>query len=100
MPVTQPEERVARRLQQALALHDALALVLVLAGARIGREHGRVGLLDLQEQRVILAVAHQQQHERLGPDRADADDLPREIRVVVVVQHDTPVGRQRVARSR
>ena len=30
------------------------------------------------------------------PDRADADDLAREVLVVVVVEHDAPVGRQRL----
>ena len=47
------QERVARRLHQPLALHDPLALVLVLARARVRREHRRAGLLDLQEQRVV-----------------------------------------------
>ena len=75
-----------------LALHHPLALLLVFAGARVRGEHGRVRLLDLQEQRVVVAVAHQQDHERLGPDRADADDLAGEIHVVVVVEHETPLG--------
>ena len=86
------EEGVARGLHEPLAVHHALALVLVLAGARIRGEHRRVRLLELQEQRVVLAVAHQQDHHRLGPDRADADDLAREVLVVVVVEHDAPIG--------
>ena len=76
-------------------MNHPLALVLVLAGARVGGEHRGVRLLDLQEQRIVLAVAHQQDHHRLGPDRADADDLAREILVVVVVEHDAPIGAQR-----
>ena len=58
-------------------------------------EHRRARLLDLQEQRIVLAIAHQQEHHGLGPDRADADDLARDIRVVVVIEHDAPIGRER-----
>ena len=73
-------------------MNHPLALLLVFAGARIRGEHGRFRFLDLQEQRVVVAVAHQQDHERLGPDRADADDLAREVHVVVMVEHETPLG--------
>ena len=100
MPVTQPRNGVAGGLHEPLAVHDALALVLVLARARVGSEHRRAGLLDLQEQRIVVAVAHQQDHQRLGPDRADADDLAREVLVVVVVEHDAPIGAPGSARSR
>ena len=73
-------------------MNHPLALLLVFAGARIRGEHGRVRFLDLQKQRVVVAVAHQQDHERLGSDRADADDLAREVHVVVMVEHQTPLG--------
>jgi hypothetical protein len=60
--------------------------------ARVWGEHGRVSFLDLQEQWVVVAVTHQQDHERLGPDRADADDLAGDVDVVVMVEHETPLG--------
>ena len=65
--------------------------MLVDARTGIRREDRRVRLLDLEEQRVVLGVAHEEDHERLGPDRSDADDLPREVLEVVVVEHETPV---------
>jgi hypothetical protein len=49
------EEQIARRLDDPLALDDALALVCVATGAHEWLEHRAVGLLELQEQRVVVA---------------------------------------------
>src|SRR4029077_6182553 len=48
------EHDVARRLHQALTLDHALAVVGVAALAQVRLEHRRLGLLRLQEQRVIV----------------------------------------------
>ena len=52
------EEDVGRALGQALPVHDPAALVVDrrVDARRIGREHRRLGLLDLEEQ-WVLAVA-------------------------------------------
>ncbi|HSS59460.1 MAG TPA: hypothetical protein VLK59_15710 [Solirubrobacteraceae bacterium] len=93
-PGDPPEEHVAGGLHEPLALHDPLALVRVFACARMRGEHRGIRLLDLEEQRIVRRVAHQQDHHRLVPDGADAGDLAREVLVVVAVQHHAPVRRQ------
>src|SRR5436190_3929983 len=47
------EEDVACRLHQPLALDDALTVVRKAALTRVGLEHGRLGLLGLEKERVL-----------------------------------------------
>ena len=90
------QERVGSGLRQPLAPDHPLALVLVLALAGERGQHRLLGLLDLQEQRLVRAVAEQQHDERLGADRPDAHDLAREIAEIVAAQHLAPVLLQRL----
>ena len=52
---------------------------LVPALRQVVLQHRLRGLLDLQEQRVLLVAALQQDDERPGADAADADDLARNV---------------------
>src|SRR5215468_2414481 len=90
------EEGVGRGLYQQLALDHPLALVGVLALPGERRQHRLLCLLELEEQRLVRAVAEQQQDERLGADRADPHDLAREVAEVVAAKYLAPVRRQRL----
>ena len=56
-------------------LDDALAGLPAAALRQVVFQHRRRGLLDLQEQRVLLVPPLQQPDQRPGSDTADADDL-------------------------
>ena len=71
-------------------MHDALAVVGVQALAGIGFEDGRARLLELEEQRIVLA-RHQQHDATVGSDAADADDLDRHIHELETVQQQSTV---------
>ena len=62
------EKDVARRLCQALALHDALPLVLALARRRVWLEDGVLGLFHLEEQRILIVA---KLSPRTFPERVD-----------------------------
>jgi hypothetical protein len=72
------EHHLAGGLHQALAHHDALPMVGIGALARIGLEHRGVGLLDLQEQRIVVG-GHEQRYHAHGADAAHHDHLDRKI---------------------
>ena len=83
-----PVDRVARshprkmslgRLREPLPLHDPATVVRVRALARVGLEHRRLGLLDLEEQRVALVATLHVGDPAPGPDAADPDDLARHV---------------------
>ena len=57
-------------------------------------EHGRLGLLELQEQRVVAVAAEQQHDPRAGADAADADDLARRVDVAEALEQAAAVARQ------
>jgi hypothetical protein len=44
-------------------------------------EHRALGLLELQEERILVVPAEQQEDVVLRADAADADDLPGGVRV-------------------
>ena len=81
-------------LHQALALDDALAVLLVLARAEVRLEHRRLGLLELQEQRIVVVAAEQQQDPGAGPDAADADDLAGRVDVAEPLEQLSAVAGQ------
>ena len=70
-----PQENVARGLHQPLALDHPLAVVFELALADVGLEHRGLGLLGLQEERVLSVAAHHQRHPGPRPDAAYPDHL-------------------------
>ena len=62
-----------------------------------GGEDRRLRLLGLQEQRVGVVAAEEQHDPRARPDAADADDLARDVGVLVAVEQLVAVGRRRRA---
>ena len=88
------EHRVARRLHQPLALDDALAVVAELALAEERLEHRRLRLLHLQEERIVVVAAEEEQDEGPGPDAADADDLAGGIDEPEPLEQMAAVARQ------
>ena len=89
------QEDVAGCLHQPLPGDHPLAHVGVLAGSHEPAEHRRLGLLDLQEQRIGLVAAEHQHDPAAGPDAADADDLAGHVGVLVLLQQVPAVGFQR-----
>ena len=89
------EEDVARRLHQPLALDDALAVVRVLALAEVRLEHRRLRLLDLEEERVVVVPAEQQDDPAAGADAADADDLAGDVDQPELLEQVAAVALQR-----
>src|SRR3954447_10037582 len=81
-----PEEDVARRLHQPLTDDDPLPVVGVHARATEPLQDGRLCLLDLEEERVTVVAAEEQQDVAAGSDAADADDLPGRVYVAVLLQ--------------
>ena len=86
------EEDVARRLHEPLSLDDAFAVVRVRAHARIRLEYRRLGLLDLQEQRISVVASDEQRHERAGADAPDTDDLSCQVDVAVRLEELPPIS--------
>src|SRR5262249_4497705 len=88
------EEDVARCLQQALPFDHSLAVRGEPALAEERLQDRGVSLLDLQEQRVVLVPAQEQEDPATRTDAPDPDDLPREVDVAEALEQDAPVGRQ------
>ena len=80
------EQDVAGGLHEPLALDHPLAVVAELARPGVALEHRGVGLLDLQEQRVLAVTAHHQHHPAARPDAADPDHLAGQIDEPVPVE--------------
>ena len=94
----QPAEHdVGGGLGQALALDDALAVVVELACAEERLQDRCLSLLELEEQRVLVVASHHQRDPRAGADAADADDLARRVDVAEPFQQPPPIARERLA---
>ncbi len=91
------EEDVGGRLQQALALDHAPAVMLVVARADERLEHRGAGLLDLQEQRVAGVPPDEQRHPAAGADAADSHHLAGDVDEPVAIEQLPSVGRQALA---
>ena len=91
------EQDVARRLEPALADDDAPAVVLRAGSAREPLEDRRLGLLDLEEQRIVGVVAEQEDDPGAEADAPDADDLERRVDRSVVVEQDAAILLERRA---
>ena len=85
------EQDVARRLQPTLAGDDPLAVRGVRTRFEEPFEDGGLGLLDLEEERVVVAGALEQRHVRPEADAADADDLQRRIDDPVAIEQDAAI---------
>jgi hypothetical protein len=78
-PAAEPaEKQIAARLHQPLAHHHALAVVGQSAGLGVGLQHGRAGLLDLQNQGMPI-IGQVQGNETAGADAADSHHLESHI---------------------
>ena len=91
------EEDVARRLHHPLTDDHPLGVVLVHAPADVLLEHRLLGLLQLQEQRIAAVATEEQRDPRPRPDAADADDLPREVGQLELLEQLAPVVVERLA---
>ncbi len=91
------EEDVARGLGEALAADDPAPVVAVRAGVQVRLEDGGAGLLDLEDQRVAVVAAFEQQDEAAGADAADAHDLACGVEVAVAVEEDPALLGERAA---
>ena len=89
------EHDVARRLRQALALDDPLAAVRELAAAEERLQHRRLGLLELEEQRILVVAAEHEADPGARADAADADDLAGRVDVAEALEQLAPVARER-----
>src|SRR5207247_10751197 len=80
------EEDFAGGLHQPLSLDHALPVVCeaALAGERL--EDRRQGLLDLQEQGILLVASEQEHDTGTHADAPDADDLTGDVDVSIALQ--------------
>ncbi len=81
-----PEEDVARGLHEALAGHDPLPMVAEPALGEVPFEHGALGLLHLEEERIGVVATCEQRDEATRADAPDADHLPRQVDELVLLQ--------------
>src|SRR5262249_26306610 len=88
------EQDVARRLHQALALDDALAVLVELALAEERLEHRGLRLLELEEQRVALVATEHEYEPGARPDAAHPVDLARGVDVPEPLEQLPAVARQ------
>jgi hypothetical protein len=84
------EERIGSRLHQPLTLDHPFAVLGIDALAGIDLQDGRVGLLDLQEERVV-GDRHHQRHHAQGPDAADADHFDGYVHQAIMVEQNALV---------
>ena len=77
-----------------LPLDDTLSVLRVLAAREKRLEHRPLRLFELEEQRIIVVAADEEQDPGAGSDASDADDLPRGVHVSVALEEVAPVSRQ------
>src|SRR3954467_6796410 len=89
------KEDVAGGLHHALALYDALTVLLEAALGQVLLEHRGCRFLDLQEQRVLVVAALQQDDEGAGSYTSDTYHLPCHVDDLEAFEEVSPVGLQR-----
>ena len=94
-PGAPAEEDVTGGLHEALALDDPAAVVVVLAGPDERLEHGRIGLLELEEEHVVVVAPLEQDEVTTGADTADADDLEGDVDEPVALEQVPAIVGQR-----
>ena len=92
-PARPPQEHVRGGLHELLTDHDALTLVGVGGDLEVGFEDGRRGLLGLEDQRVVLVAAFEDEDEAARPHAADPDHLEGDVDEAVALQEIAPVLR-------
>ena len=96
-PLRPAQEDVAGGLHESLALHDALSRLRVSTLRQMVLEHRRGCFFDLQEQRVLVVAALQQEDERPRADTADAHDLVGHVDHLEPLEQLAAVVGQRLA---
>ena len=91
------EHDVARRLREALALDHPLAAVRELAVTEERLQDRRLGLLELEEQRIVVVAAEHEADPGSRADAADADHLAGRVHVAEAFEQLAPVARERAA---
>ena len=94
------EEHVADRLEPALAGDDPLAVAGAAARSEEPFEDRRLGLLGLEEQRIVPAAVVEQGHEGRQADAAHPDDLERGVDEPVALDEHPSIFLERVAVGR
>ena len=89
------EQDVGRRLHHALPFDDALTVLAVRALSEERFEHRWLCLLELEEERIGLIAARQEQDPGAGAHAADPDDLTGGVDVSIALEQMPPVMRQR-----
>ena len=91
-PACRPaEEDVAGGLESTLAGHHPLAVLLEGTRPEVGLQHGCLGLLDLEEERLTRGGLLEQDHQGQQPDASDAHDLDRDVLHLEAVQEVPPI---------
>src|SRR6476659_2293353 len=90
-----PEHHVGRGLHHPLPLDYALPVLDELALAEKRFEHRCLRLLELEEERIGLVAARQEQDPGSGTHAADTDHLTSSMDVAIALEQMTPVARQR-----
>ena len=85
------QEDVARGLHHSLPLHHPLTGLAVAALRQVILQDRGGRLLDLEEQRILLIAALEQDDERARPDAADPDDLAGHVDDLESLQELLPV---------
>jgi hypothetical protein len=90
-----PEQDVGRRLHHSLPFHDALSVLGELSFPEERLEYRGLRFLELEEQRVVVVAAHQQQDPGTCSDTADTDHLPSGMDVREAFEQLAPIARHR-----
>src|SRR6202040_1558594 len=86
------EQDVARGLHEPLSLDHPAAVVGKLARTQEALKHRGSRFLELQEQRILLVAATlEQQDPAARADRADANDLVRDVHEAVALEEPAAV---------
>ena len=86
------QENVACRLHQVLAGHHSRPMVGVTALADELLEHGRLRLFGLEEQRVLVAQAHQKQDPRAGTNAPHTHHLAGDLHELELLEEVAAIG--------
>ena len=96
-PTVQPSRMSLVAWRRRCPVTIRLAVRRIRARLQEPLEHGRLGLLGLEEQRIVLAGSLEQADERAEPDAPDPDHLHGRVHQPVAIEEDPPVFLQAVA---
>ncbi len=86
-PPRPPQEYITCGLHQALSHDDALPVVFISTFTCVGLQYGGTGLLELQQQRVILS-RKEQPYKTACANATDTDRFDNDIFKAVSVKKD------------